>query len=770
MTGTSNVRLPSVSIVMFVRNRVDLIGKAIDSVLNQRYPNLQFVIQDGASDDGTVEVIRSYGSRVSLVSEPDAGTNDGFWRGLKRARADIIGTCLSDEEMAPGSIERAVHELARAPHVGAITGDAYVWDVHGNTLDFHVGRPFDLLAYLLGDYCPHFSASFFRRQALEDIGFFDHRWKSGVLDTVEFELWCRLGTDHLIKYVPHRFHRWTVHEQQMSQNIDRIIGELASRTMIIDDRLFGPHKFFGENKPLRDYIVKRQHHIVVFHLLSHGQRADAIRIEELLEASGLSTKGERLSNKASLPASPNEFTLEESQYRARSAHAVAMIYRDRGQVDEALSVWKDAAPLGDEITNAMPPQLSLASPTVTERQLEEIQVAWALKAAHPTFIQPKAPLKKTNGGGRLTIAYNGTLWNIQTGLAILNPVMAAHDRDRIRLLGYSIVEQPKAITDMFDAFYVTKGLSHAEFCDLVRSQGVDILVETNGLSYGNRLPAMATRCAPIQVSYVNHAGTCGVPNVDYLMTDVHAAEHVEEGYYTERLFALPRCFLSYTYRDMWAPPVAPRPARSNGYVTFGNFGGPYKLNHECLRLWASVLHRVPGSRLLLQNPGMDNKGNADFIVNRLGRLGIVPERVTILPGADRETILKNYEMMDISLDSWPYCGGNTIAEALWQGVPVLTLKGQRFVSAYGASLNIAAGVGDLVARTPEEFAEVAHKLANDGERLEYLRDNLRDMMVVHGLSNPKAMARALEDAYLEMAERARGLQGPSPALTLNQHA
>jgi predicted O-linked N-acetylglucosamine transferase (SPINDLY family) len=107
--------------------------------------------------------------------------------------------------------------------------------------------------------------------------------------------------------------------------------------------------------------------------------------------------------------------------------------------------------------------------------------------------------------------------------------------------------------------------------------------------------------------------------------------------------------------------------------------------------------------------------------------------------------------MDISLDSWPYCGGNTIAEALWQGVPVITLKGQRFVSAYGASLNIAAGIGDLVAKEPEEFADIALKLATNRDRLEYLRNNLRTMMVSNGLSDPKDMANALEDAYFKMA-------------------
>jgi predicted O-linked N-acetylglucosamine transferase (SPINDLY family) len=193
---------------------------------------------------------------------------------------------------------------------------------------------------------------------------------------------------------------------------------------------------------------------------------------------------------------------------------------------------------------------------------------------------------------------------------------------------------------------------------------------------------------------------------------------------------------------------------ANDYVTFGNFGGPYKLNLECLKLWASVLHKIPRSKLLLQNTGMSNPGNIEFVKRRFDWFGIKPDRLSILPGAERETILKNYEMMDISLDSWPYCGGNTIAEALWQGVPVITLKGRRFASAYGASLNAASGISDLVARKWDEFSEIARTLANDRDRILDLRNNLRNMMVSHGLSDPKRMATALEDAYFEMARRA----------------
>jgi predicted O-linked N-acetylglucosamine transferase (SPINDLY family) len=414
-----------------------------------------------------------------------------------------------------------------------------------------------------------------------------------------------------------------------------------------------------------------------------------------------------------------------------------------------------AARLGDETIDAMYAQLALASPSITDRELEARQTAWANTYARAGEI---APFTGVAAQGRPTIGYNGTLWGIQTGQAILNPVMAAHDRTRVRVIGYSHIEQPPSVSRLFDEFHVTGSMSHASFCRLARSHQLDVLVETNGLSFGTRLPAMASRCAPVQVSYVNHAGTCGVPNVDFLITDRATIASIDQRFYTEQLYALDRCFLTYTYRDMWAPPVAPPPVVRNGYVTFGSFGGPYKLNLECLRLWATVLRRVPGSKMLLQNPGM-TPGNSAFIRARFESLGIDAGRVTILPGAERDTILANYGLMDISLDSWPYCGGNTTAEAMWQGVPVVTLKGNRFASAYGASLIAAAGIGDLVAHSPEEFTAIAAMLARDPERLTSLRDSLREQMVTFGLSDPKAMATVLEDAYVDMVRRSRSSTG-----------
>jgi glycosyltransferase involved in cell wall biosynthesis len=747
---------PTVSIIMFVRNRADMIRKAIDSVLGQKYPKLQFVIQDGASTDGTVDVIRSYGDQIDLLSEPDEGVHDGFWRGLQRARGEIIGTCLSDETMMPGAIQRAVAELRRRPRAGAITGDAVVSDVLANTCDFHTGSDFNLLAYLLGDYCPHFATSFFRRQALIDVGFFSDRWKAADIDTVEFEIWCRLGLESSVEYVPHLFARWTVHDAQMSQNVGRIAEELTSRTNMIDRYLFGEGNFFGENRELRNYIIKRQHDIIIYHLLAHGQKDDARAIDDLrIAALGSGSLEASIVDRESLPSPPSQLSRKDRLYRGKFFHQMVMAYRDRGQVDEAIGAGRYLKGLNSALIDTALPQLSLASPTASEVNLEQEQVDWARRYANPGLIKTVRTLPKKLKNKKLKIAYNSTLWNIPTGQAILLPVMAAHDRNKIQLVGYSKLKQPQQIVDLFDEFYETERMSDERFVDFVRGHKVDVLIETNGMSEGNRLAAMSARCASIQVSYVNHAGTLGVPNIDYLITDRSTLQSLNRGFYTERLYALNGCFLSYDYKNMRAPEPAQPPFKRNRYITFGCFGGPYKLNIDCLLLWAGVMKVVPESRLILQNTGLTNSGNADFIRRRLGAMGIASHRIDIMPGAERDEILENYSLIDISLDSWPYCGGNTIAESLWQGVPAVTLKGDRFASAYGASLLKAAGLGDLVATDPEEFCNISSSLARDKERLVTLRSDLREMMKINGLSDSKRMAGELEDAFFDMIKRMR---------------
>lgn len=793
--------LPLVSVLMFCRNGAKTIRRSVDSVLSQSYPNIQYVVQDGASTDGTTEILRSYAGRVELVSEPDRGTNDGFLRALLRCRGEFISVCLADEALMPCAIERAVEEFLRDPDLGAVTGDAYLWNDDGTIFGTHVGKPFNFLTYLFGDYCPNFSASFFRRSALEDVGFFSNRWKEGDLDTIEFEIWCRLGTEHKVKYVPYIFSKYGMNDDQMSHKMQRIIGELDSRCMILDKYLFGGDRFFGNNYALHNFILRRQFEIIIHHLTAHKRLEDAEQIKRKMDAvSGAATKMIQ-SEQVDFPYLYNE-NLERgvarivgalrrgvpSRLRARiprraklafdwrlrklllrrvrnfEGHAdggvdvskvwfyyqVGKIYRDRGQVAQALTMWSEVRILKDKYLDSTTCQLMLKSPEATEGEIASSYQVWADSYARPNLAQIKYAFPSPRAGERITIGYHCTFWSTDCAKAQALNVIAEHDRTRFRVIGYSDKNLSTDIQAIFDEFVITGSMTDEEFVNRVRQDQVQVLVELAGFSHGHRFSAMASRCAAVQVSYLNHTGPSRVANVDYVMADDIAAPRTCDVHYTETIYRLPGSFFCFAYQENDLPPVVVPPQITNGYTTFGCFGGPDKLNLENLRLWAGVLHRLPGSRLLIQNSGTVSACTRDFLTKQFGWLDVEPHRLILLPGGGRAEVLRNYARVDISLDTWPYCGGNTIAESLWQGVPVVTFRGKRFSSAYGASLIAAAGLGELVADSPEAFATIAASLGRDVARLAEIRKKLRSMVKEYGFGDPVRFVRKIEEAYLDM--------------------
>jgi predicted O-linked N-acetylglucosamine transferase (SPINDLY family) len=338
---------------------------------------------------------------------------------------------------------------------------------------------------------------------------------------------------------------------------------------------------------------------------------------------------------------------------------------------------------------------------------------------------------------------------------IMSAVIKRHDRRQFTVFGYSSTDVADDIKEAFDTLRVTDELSDQQFAELVRSDDIDILVEMTGFSPYHRFGAMALRCAPIQISYLNHLGTSGVQNVDFILADEVSVLPDEDRFFTERVWRLPGSFLCYNYDMVEWPPVSPTPSRTNGFVTFGCFGSGGKINDDIIAIWARILTRVPSSRLYLRNHELTPRDNQQFMRDRFRRHGIAADRIRLDGGTTHDGLVRSYDHMDISLDTWPYCGGNTVAESLWQGVPVVTLKGDRFVSRYGASLLLAAGCGELVGHTADEYVEIAARLAQSPERLDRYRTNLRSMARKFGLSDAGRFARKLDDAYVSMMQAHR---------------
>lgn len=447
-------------------------------------------------------------------------------------------------------------------------------------------------------------------------------------------------------------------------------------------------------------------------------------------------------------------------YRARTttmADGLARWHEDRGQVDHAIEYWGMYQGQKNHLIDSLRVQAMLKSPYIDHEAMFEPHKQWAADHAISLGDDEYVRFRPYDGQRKIRVGYACCWFNSSTIRGQGIPFIAEHDRFKFSVVGYSLGMCDETITKHFDDFYDVSALSDEQLARKIREDEIDIFVELTGFSPHHRFGALGARCAPIQVSYLNHTGTSGVENVDYILGDHIAAPKGIDKWFTEEIYRLPSTFFVFNYDWDEFPDVASPPHLSKGYVTFGCFGSQSKVNDAVIKLWADLLHAVPNSRLHLRNMGLNSPDNRKFMERRFARWGIPETRLRLQRGGTREEIKQSYNEVDISLDTWPYCGGNTIAESQWMGVPVITLKGDRFPNAYGASLLHASGCDDLVANSAQEFISIARRLAADSKQIVHYRNNLRKMMVEHGFGDGVRFARDLEEAYDTMMRRCFGL-------------
>jgi predicted O-linked N-acetylglucosamine transferase (SPINDLY family) len=286
--------------------------------------------------------------------------------------------------------------------------------------------------------------------------------------------------------------------------------------------------------------------------------------------------------------------------------------------------------------------------------------------------------------------------------------------------------------------------------DLIRSDRIDILIELSGHTQGHRLPALGMRAAPVQVTMIGYPNTTGVPAIDYRIVDSITDPPGAEARATEILVRLDPCFLCYTPPDD-APAVVPPPSVQNGHITFGSFNSVKKITPATAALWAAALHAVPTSRLIIKSGGFSSKRARRQVSDMLKREGIPEVRFDLLDRIESKSgHLAAYELLDIALDTFPYHGTTTTCEALWMGVPVVTLEGTLHASRVGPSILTAVGMPELIARSQVEFAGIAASLAGDADRLRELRTSVRPRMAESVLCDRAAYARRFGAAIAQM--------------------
>jgi predicted O-linked N-acetylglucosamine transferase (SPINDLY family) len=287
-------------------------------------------------------------------------------------------------------------------------------------------------------------------------------------------------------------------------------------------------------------------------------------------------------------------------------------------------------------------------------------------------------------------------------------------------------------------------LSDAAAADLIRQDQIDILVDFGGHSGGNRLLIFALKPAPIQIGHFGYQGSTGLATMDYRITDAYSdPPGMTERYHTEQLLRLPEQL--WCYPPPKSPEVGPLPALRVGHVTFGSFNNPTKINQQVLATWARILSQVSDARLAVQcGVGRETE---ERLLDAFALEGVSARRVTLLPKTRREAYFQLYRDIDICLDTFPYTGCNTTADALWMGVPLVSLAGTTCFQRQAVGPLTSVGLGDLVVSTTDTYVETAVSLARDIKRLSELRGSLRERMRQSPLTNVPRFTRQLEQAY-----------------------
>lgn len=338
----------------------------------------------------------------------------------------------------------------------------------------------------------------------------------------------------------------------------------------------------------------------------------------------------------------------------------------------------------------------------------------------------------------------------------LLPLLAAHDPAALEFAAYSTSRIEDTVTaEMrrhFGLWRGIRGMSAEEAVETIRGDAVDILIDLSGYTDGARLDIFARRGAPVQATWLGYSGTTGIPAIDYILADRWVAPEGSEEEFSERVQRLPDSYLCFGQPDWPAP--GELPARSKGHVTFGSFNNIGKVGERTIATWVEVLRAVPGSQLLLKSSKGGVQDKLDELRQRFVAAGIESQRLQFIDRVqDRAAHLALYNEIDIGLDPFPYNGTTTTCEALWMGVPVLTMRGESFVARVGESLMQTVGLPDWIAGDANDYVARAARPAGDLDALADIRSGLRSRFAASALGDAPRFARSFEAALRQMWQR-----------------
>lgn len=337
----------------------------------------------------------------------------------------------------------------------------------------------------------------------------------------------------------------------------------------------------------------------------------------------------------------------------------------------------------------------------------------------------------------------------------LENILAELRNTSLELIAYATTPRTDALSERIRPYFSTwrtlERLDDADAARLIRSDRIDILIDLSGYTANNRTRLFAWKPAPVQVSWLGYWASTGLATIDYVLADHHSLPLAEAVYYVEEPWYLPATRLCFTPpRD--ADTLAPPPLLKNGYITFGCFNNPTKINDAVVALWARILQRAPASRLVLKGKQFTDPAFAQRMRARFVAHGIDGARIQLQLHSTPAEYFAAYNDIDIALDPFPFAGATTSVDGLWMGVPFITLRGDRMVGHQGESILHNVGLADWIAADADHYVDLALAYS-DAQRLEQLRAGLRDRLLQSPLCDATGFAGHLEAALHAMWQR-----------------
>lgn len=447
----------------------------------------------------------------------------------------------------------------------------------------------------------------------------------------------------------------------------------------------------------------------------------------------------------------------EIQPTAEACNNCAGLLLNEGRLDEASELFRRGGELNPDDVNQQSNFLYTLSykPYPNVREIFNWHKQFGQR--HERAIAPMPPRARMDGARadqRLRIGYVSADFRQHAVAHFIEPVLAAHDSKRFEIFCYYNYPAADTVTGRFEKlahhWRVIANRSDEDVANMIRADGIDILVDLAGHTPLNRLRVFARKPAPVQVSWIGYSSTTGLTRMDYRITDtISDPIGVTDDLYTEKLVRLPDTYSCFQPLAN-SPHVGALPATQSGHVTFGSFNNFIKMTPEVLQTWARILQRVPTSILLLKYRSFEADKIRALVIAAFAQHGVQPARIHFLGSDDYHTHLRAYHQVDIALDTFPHNGDTTTCDALWMGVPVVVNTGVNHVGLMGASRLSSVRLEDLVARDNDNYVDIACALANDVPRLEKLRATLRETMKASPLMDAPRFTRNLEAAYEKM--------------------